>query len=63
MTFEKLSTGLAQQLIEQGLRTMRLIPDDQVFKLKLDQEFLPFELVSEDKGKMVSITLNEKKAA
>lgn len=56
-----IATELARQLIEQGMRSMKLLDDDKQLVLLLHQEFIPIEIVKEER--MVSLELNAKKAA
>lgn len=58
---DEIATELARQLIEQGMRTMRLIQDDEVLQLHLNFPVLPISIVKEKR--MVSIELNANKAA
>lgn len=60
MSSKEISTELARQFIEQGMRTMKLLDDDKVLVLQLDQEFIPIKVVKEER--MVSIKLNAKEA-
>lgn len=58
---KELNSDLARQLIEQGLRSMRLLDDNKNIVMILPEG--PFKYMEIKEERMVSITLNANKAA